>query len=312
MSFSNQVKDELAHQWPGRKCCRIAELSAMIRVDGSLHILGSDRYSLHLSTDNAPVARKCMRLFGDLYGLSGKAAVRRSKLSKANNYLVYIDWQPSLGQALNELGILNDSLNLRQDVPGRLVKQNCCAVSYLRGLFLGSGFVGNPKGQYHLELLTDNLSLAETMGRLLARFNIKSALIERRGHYSVYMKQAQSIVDFLALIGAYAALLAWEDVRILKGIRESVNRLVNCDTANSNKAVVAALEQLSDIKKIEDSIGIAGLPSALREIARARQINPQASIKELGEACRPALTKSAAYHRVRRLREFAKKVESGK
>src|SRR3990172_2468984 len=200
MSFSNQVKDELAHQWPGKRCCRAAELSAMIRMDGSLHLLGGERFALHLSSENAAVARLSLRLLGDLYGLSGKVTVRRSKLSNANNYLVYVDWQQLLRQALNELGILDDSLKLRQDVPGRLVKQSCCAVAYLRGLFLGGGFISNPKGQYHLELLTDNYVLAQTIERLLARFEIKSGLAERRGYHAVYMKQAQAIVDFLALI----------------------------------------------------------------------------------------------------------------
>ena len=147
--------------------------------------------------------------------------------------------------------------------------------------------------------------LAMTIRRLLARFKIRSAPAERRGHFEVYLKKSQAIVDFLALIGAYVALLTWEDVRILKGIRESVNRLVNCDTANLNKAVTAALEQLSDIAKIENDIGLAGLPPALRQIAEARLANPQASLKELGERCEPRLTKSATYHRVRRLQALA-------
>ena len=145
MSFSNQVKDELAHQWPGKRCCRAAELSAMIRMDGSLHLLGGERFALHLSSENAAVARLSLRLLGDLYGITGKVTVRRSKLSNANNYLVYVDWQPGLGQALNELGVLDDSFHLRQDVPGRLVRQSCCAVAFLRGLFLGGGFISSPK-----------------------------------------------------------------------------------------------------------------------------------------------------------------------
>jgi len=277
----------------------------MIRIDGSLHLLGGEKYALHLTTENAAVARKSLRLLGELYGLSGKVTVRRSKLSKANNYLVYIDWQPFLSQALNELGILDDSLSLRQDVPRRLIRQSCCAIAFLRGLFIGGGFISNPKGQYHLEITTDNFSLAQTIQRLLDKFEIKSALTERRGYLAVYMKQARAIVDFLALIGAYTALLTWEDVMIVKEIRGAVNRLVNCDTANLNKVVTAALEQLSDIAKVEDHMGIAALPAALREIAEARMANPQASLRELAEACSPQLTKSAAYHRIRRLQALA-------
>lgn len=277
-------------------------------MDGNLHLLGSNRYALHLSTENAACARKSLRLLGDLYRLTGRVTIRRSKLSKANNYLVFVDWQTGLGQALNELGILDDLLNLRQDVPKRLIRKNCCAVAYMRGLFLGGGFISNPKGQYHLELTTNNLELAQTAGSLLSRFGLSSKLMERRGHHFIYIKQAQTIVDFLATIGANAALLQWEDIRILKGVRGNVNRLVNCDTANLNKVVKASLEQLSDIAKIDMGVGLNKLPQALKEIAEARIANPQASVKELGEVCSPKLTKSATYHRVRRLREFAAKL----
>lgn len=274
-------------------------------MDGSLHLLGGDRYALHLSTESAAVARKSLRLMNDLFGLTGEVTVRRSKLSKANNYLVYIDWQRSLAQALNELGVFDDTFSVRQDVPGRLVKKTCCAIAYLRGLFLGGGFVSDPKGQYQLELATNNQAVAETCLGLLNRFEIRANVHERRGYHAVYIKQAQAIVDFLALVGAHTALLKWEDVRIFKDVRSKVNRLVNCDTANLNKAVTAALGQLSDIAKIESAYGLDRLPAALREIAGVRVANPEANLKELAAMCRPSLTKSAAYHRLRRLKELA-------
>ena len=308
MSYSHQVKDELAREWPGRTCCRAAELSAIIRMDGRLHLLGSGRQALRLSTENAAVARASLRLLSDLFGLGGEVTVRRSKLNGANNYSVYIGEQPSLIQAFNELGILDDSLSLRQDVPGRLVRKSCCAAAYLRGLFLGGGFVSSPKGKYHLELMTGNKELSGEIVQLMARFELKAGLIEKRGHYTIYLKQAQAIVDFLALIGAHSALLDWEDTRTLKEVRAKVNRLVNCDTANLSRAVRAAQEQLQDIAKIEAGLGVAKLPQALREIARARQANPQANLSELGNACVPKLTKSATYHRVRRLQTVAAKL----
>jgi cell division protein WhiA len=308
LSFSNEVKDELSHQWPGRRCCRSAELSAIIRMDGSLHLLGGERYALHMTTENAAVARKGLRLLSRLYGLSGEVTIRRSKLSRANNYLVYINSQPPLEQALNELGILDDRLNLRQDVPRRLVRNDCCAIAYIRGLFLAGGSISNPKSHYHLEMVTDNYVLARTIEELLVRFNIKAKVVERRGSYAVYLKKGQAIVDLLALIGAHTALLKWEDVGTLKNVRSSVNRLVNCDTANLNKAVKASLEQLSDIAKIDSLMGLASLPPALREVAEIRQNNPQMNIKELGLACNPQLTKSAVYHRIRRLRQVASRL----
>ncbi len=308
MSFSHTVKDELAHHWPSRRCCRTAEFSAMMRVDGRLHLRGAGRYALHLSSENAAVARKSLRLLSDLYNFSGEVAVRRSRLSQANNYRVYIDEQPGLGQVLNELGILDDSLNLRADIPRRLVKSPCCAAAFVRGLFLGGGFVSSPRGQYHLELVTDHLELARTGQELMARFEIHARVIEKKNRYTVYLKQAQAIVDFLTLIGAHTATLSWEDVRTVKGVRSNVNRLVNCDTANLNKAVKAAMEQLRDIARIDEFLGLAKLPAALREIAMVRMNNPQANLVELGQACEPKLSKSAANHRVRRLREYAAKL----
>jgi DNA-binding protein WhiA len=307
MSFSHQVKDELAHQWAGRRCCRAAELAAIIRMDGRLHLRGGNRYALHLAAENAAVTRKSLRLLSDLYNLPGQITVRRSRLSRANNYLIYVE-NPGLSQALNELGVLDDSLNLRSDVPGRLVKSNCCAAAYIRGSFLGGGFVSSPRGQYHLELTIDNPEVARTGRELLSRFDIDARIIEKGSRYTLYLKQAQAIVDFLALVGAYSATLAWEDVRTVKDVRANVNRLVNCDTANLNKAVRAAMEQIRDIMKIDKAVGLGRLPRALEEIAQARLDHPQANLVELGEACEPKLTKSAAYHRVRRLQAYAAKL----
>ncbi len=307
-SFSHQVKEELAHQWSGKRCCRTAEFAALVRVDGRLHLHGNDRFSLQMNSENAAVTRRSLRLMTDLYGVSGEISVRRSRLSQANNYQLYIVERPEMGQILNELGVLNDSLSLQADIPGRLIRSDCCAAAFVRGFFLGGGFVSHPQGQYHLEMVTESLSLAVTAQELLARFDIRARMIEKQNRYTVYLKKAQAIVDSLALIGAYSATLAWEDTRTVKEVRSNVNRLVNCDTANLKKVVKAAMEQIADIAKIDESIGLANLPSGLQEIAQVRLSYPQANLVELGEACQPRLTKSAAYHRIRRLKEYAAKL----
>lgn len=283
----------------------MAELSAIIRMDGSLHLLGQDRYALQLSTENAAMARKVLRLLAELFDIHGEVTVRRSKLSGANNYLVFIPWQPRLVQALAELGVMSDSLSIRHDVAPRLVQRRCCAVAFVRGLFLGGGFVGDPVGEYHLELVTGNYFLAETAQTLLRRFGLSPKVTERRQQFAVYVKDGETIAQILAQMGASSAFLKWEDVRILKAMRSSVNRLVNCDTANLNKLIEAALAQLSDIAVIETEMGLGALSKGLHEVAVARLAYPQASVKELGEACEPQLSKSAVYHRIRRLRVLA-------
>ncbi|HEX21470.1 MAG TPA: DNA-binding protein WhiA, partial [Actinobacteria bacterium] len=283
MSFSSQVKNELAHRVSRKSCCQVAELSAIIRMDGSLKISSHPQgYALRLSMENAAVARRAIKLFADIFGLRAEVTVRRSRLSKRNNYLIEIkehpkasaekedvsksmrpsvdgspdeggyvlmrerneaedngaDWifgcAPRLSQALNELGILDDSLTVRYDITPRLIRKSCCAVAYLRGLFMGGGFVSDPTGSYHFELVTDNYTLANDAKTLMTRFNLNPKISSRKHNLMLYLKGADQIIQLMALIGAHTALLKWEDTRILKGMRASVNRLVNCDTANLN------------------------------------------------------------------------------
>jgi hypothetical protein len=305
MSFSSSVKEELAHQKSVRKCCQIAELSAIIRVDGSLHLLSGELAKLSVSTQSSAVARKIIYLLRELFCLKSEATIRRSKFRRDVNYLVEVPRQPHLDQSLNELGILNDSLSLNQQIAPRLVKKNCCAASYLRGLFLGTGFVGSPLGNYHLELSIESRYLANQVLRLLDKLSLTGKLYQRRSYWVVYLKDSNQIGRFLVTIGAYSALLRWEDWRILKALRAQANRLVNCDTANLNRSVEAAIRQISDINYIDERIGLKSLPPILFEIACLRLAHPNSSLAELGELSQPKLSKSATNHRFRRLRSLA-------
>lgn len=305
MAFSTLIKNELSRLWPDRKCCQMAELSAILHFDGTFHIQRKSKYSLHASTENAAVARKTLRLLSSLFDLRSDLIIRRQILKKVNDYVVYIWPQPSFSQALKELGILNQQGVIQYGITPKLVERDCCGASYLRGAFLGGGFVSNPKGEYHFELATGSSQLVEDLSELLKRFGLPAKVSQRQKIWAAYLKGADEILQFLALVGAYSAILKWEDIRILKEIRGQVNRLVNCDTANLNKAIEAALAQLSDITLIEEEVGLSRLPSSLRVVAEARVEAPYVSIKELGELCDPPLSKSAVYHRVRRLRRVA-------
>jgi DNA-binding protein WhiA len=196
-------------------------------------------------------------------------------------------------------------MNIRYDVPPRLVRKACCALAYLRGAFLGGGFVGDPRKEYQLELTTNNAQLAFDLRELMKRFNLTAQLVPRRGSYVVYLREGEQIVRFLALVGAYSSLLKLEDVRVLKELRNRVNRLVNCDTANLGKTVEAALSQLRDITLMEEEVGLDRLPQALQEIAEMRLQAPYANLRDLGEMRDPPLSKSAVNHRMRRLSRLA-------
>ncbi|MDH4140021.1 MAG: DNA-binding protein WhiA [Coriobacteriia bacterium] len=311
MSFTAEVKEELSRVEPRRQCCLKAELAALVRVEGTLHITAKERFRLEIATETAPVARKTIKLLHGLYDLKTELTVRRSVLHKTNNYLITVPSQPKLPQALNELGILDDSLNLTQGVLPRVVRRDCCAVAYLRGAFLGGGFVADPHGDFHFELTAEGEQIAEDLAGLMARFEIPGKVTTRRGLYTVYLKGAEPIVTFLALVGAHRALLRTEDVRILKSMRNDVNRLVNAEMANQQKTTDAALSQIAAIRTLADSRGLESLPPALQELAALRLEYPDVSLRELGELADPPLSKSAVYHRVRRIEQLAEHAGQG-
>lgn len=311
MSFTAEVKEELSRIELKRQCCLKAELAALVRVEGTLHITGKERFRLEIATETAPVARKTLKLLHGLYDLKTELTVRRSVLHKSNNYLITVVSQPRLPQALNEIGVLDDSFSLTYGILPRLVRRDCCAVSYLRGAFLGGGFVADPHGDFHFELTAETEEMAADLAKLMARFGMHAKVTRRRGLHSVYLKGAESIVTFLALVGAHRALLRTEDVRIVKSMRNEVNRLVNAETANLQKSAEAAIAQIEAIRVLDRTRGLENLPPALRELAVLRTEHPEVSLRELGELADPPLSKSAVYHRIRRIEELAANGSSG-
>jgi cell division protein WhiA len=307
VSFTAEVKDELSRIEPKRACCLKAELAALVRIEGTLHISGPGRYRLEIATETAPVARAVIKLLHGVYALKTELTVRRSVLHKTNNYLITVPSQPKLPAALSELGILGEQ-GFSLGIYPELVKKDHCAIAYLRGAFLGGGFVADPHGDFHFELTAETEQLAEDLVGLMGRFDIEARLAKRRGTYAVYLKGAEPIVTFLALVGAHRALLRTEDVRIVKSLRNDVNRLVNAEIANQQKASDAALSQIDAINALAASQGLDNLPPALRELAELRLANPEVSLRELGELADPPLTKSAVYHRVRRIEELAEEM----
>jgi len=305
VSFTAEVKEELSRVMPAKSCCPRSELAALIRVEGTLHMSGNERFRLEMATETAPVARKAIKLMHALYGLKTELTVRRSVLHKTNNYLITVPSQPALSPALADLGILDESLGLDYGVPAKLVRKNCCAISYLRGAFLGGGFVADPHGDFHFELTAETEALARGLVGLMARFGIEAKVTRRRGLYAVYLKGAEPIVTFLALVGAHRALLRTEDVRIIKSMRNDVNRIVNAETANLQKSAEAAVSQVEDIRYLAENHGLDDLPPALQELAQLRLDHPDVSIRELGEYADAQLSKSAVYHRIRRLEALA-------
>ncbi|MFY9121132.1 MAG: DNA-binding protein WhiA [Syntrophomonadaceae bacterium] len=307
MSFSTQTKDELARLFPEKKCCQKAELAALCRMDGTLTISSRHKLGLQVVTENAACARKIIRLAKNVFQLEAELQIQKSmRLKKSNNYVVRFPSSEKMREVMKELGILDNQGQIQPGIKKELIRNQCCRRSYLRGVFLGAGSVNSPEGNYHLEIIANDGIFAEEIVTLMNRFpGIQAKISNRKNWYIVYLKESEQIVNFLNVMGAHQALLNFENTRIVKGMRNQVNRLVNCETANLNKTVNASLRQLENIRFLQDTIGLEKLPPRLQMIAGLRLENPDVSLKELGEMMDPPIGKSGVNHRMRKLEELA-------
>lgn len=311
MSFSAITKEELARINEHKPCCQLAELAALVRLDGTLQISSEQRYALNVTTESAPVARKIYRLAKDILHTPVDIVVRRKlRLRKNNSYLVKI--YPRDTENLHRLGLLDEQYNILPGISKELIKHRCDQKAYLRGAFLAGGSINNPEGTYHLEIITNDEHYAEALCALFNKFSLGAKVSLRKNWHVVYIKESEHIVEFLGLIGAHHALLEFENVRVFKDMRNQVNRLVNCETANLNKTVDASVRQVENIKLVQSTIGLQALPQALREIAELRLEYPDASLKELGELLTPKVGKSGVNHRMRKIDELAERIQADK
>jgi cell division protein WhiA len=309
MAFSTEVKDELARVVSSRRCCRLAELSALFHLEGALHLTGPHRLSLHTESENAAVARKMFSYLKDLFSVVPELRVEKAPRLRGHNcYFLYLEDSQRSTQILNELGLLDDSLRPVLGVPQRMTRRHCCGISYLRGAFLGGGYVSRPEQPAHLEINVEHAEMAEGLRLLTTRYGIDMHVARRKRIFSVYSKSRSDQVDFLALLGAHNAVLRLQSDAVVRELRGIVNRRVNSETANLERAVNAAQRQLRDIRIIEEGPGLSALPASLYEIAEARMRYPEASLAELGEYMQPCLSKSAVYHRLRRIGRIAARI----
>ncbi|MEC4175845.1 DNA-binding protein WhiA [Adlercreutzia sp. R7] len=305
MSFTAEVKDELARVAPGCAACEKATLAALVRIEGTLFVSGPARYRVEVATDAPAVARLVVRLLHSIYALKTNLTMRRSVLHKTPNYLIEVPAQPHLADALRDMGVLSEEGGLEMGIKPDLVARPCCAAAYLRGAFLGSGFISNPKSDFHFEITVETEPLAEGLVGLMARKDIGARIMQRRSSYMVYLKSGASILEFLAWTGAHQAALSMEEERVVKSVRNDVNRMINAEMANQAKAAGAAVDQIYAIRAVVEHYGMENLPPALQDFIRLRVTYPEASLKELGERANPPLSKSAVYHRVRRIESMA-------
>ena len=300
MSFAAEVKKELTGLAVQKNLAQ-AELAALIRMNGSLS-LNNHQFVLNVQTENAAIARRIFTLLKEHYGVRSELLVRRKmKLKKNNVYIVRLKQETQ--KILLDLDIMDGAM-FQSHISNEIKQSEKKTRAYLRGAFLASGSVNNPEtSRYHLEIYEEH---NQDICDLLNQFDLNARTLERRNGYITYLKGAEKIADFLTLIGATNSMLKFEDVRIVRDMRNSVNRLVNCETANMNKTIDAASKQIENIHFIEATVGLQSLPEKLQEIAELRIQNPEISLKELGEMIPSgAISKSGINHRIRKINDFA-------
>lgn len=310
MSFASVTKKELTNL-EANGCCSKSELSALIRMNGSLSFSNRELI-VDIQTENAAIARRIYTLIKMNYQVQVELLVRKKMRLKKNN--VYIVRLKELAKTiLEDLKILGEGFALIHHISEDLITKNCCKRSYLRGAFLAGGSVNNPEtSSYHLEIASQYQEHNQSLCELMNKFGLNSKTLERKKGFITYLKEAEKITEFLTIVGAHNALLRFEDIRIVRDMRNSVNRLVNCETANLNKTIGAALRQVENIRFIENTVGLQILPGKLREIAELRVAYQDVTLKELGEMVSGGtISKSGINHRLRKIDEIAEKLRAG-
>ena len=309
MSYASQVKKELTGLKVHKDNAK-AELMALIRMNGSIGI-ANQQMVLSVQTESPAIARRIYSLLKDFFQVESDIVVRRKmKLKKNNTYVVRLRYH--VQSLLTELGIL-DGFHIMERVPMELLKDDLMIQSYLRGSFLAGGSVNNPEtSRYHLEIYSLYEEHNEMIAEMINHFQLNARTTARRSGYIVYLKEAEKIADFLQLIGATNSMLEFENIRIVRDMRNSVNRLVNCENANMDKVANAANRQVENIQFIDRHVGLNNIPEKLREIALTRLSHPEVSLKELGELVPGGpISKSGVNHRLRKLNAYADKIREG-
>lgn len=313
MSFSGDVKEELGRQRSDARHCLIAELSAMIILSGSICISEWNQFQIRLRTESETMAKKFFAIVKQLFPTDIEIQVRQKKGRQSRLYTLVVTEHEQAVKILQAVRLLNSQGELEDEIPlihNPIVHRTCCKRAFLRGAFLSSGSISDPNSSYHFEIVCDSEYMAEQIRELIRSLDIDAKTVARKKYFIVYVKDGTQIVDLLAYMEAKLALLDMENVRIVREMRGSINRRVNCETANINKTANAAVRQLEDIRYLQKTVGLNILSGNLDEMARIRLQYPEASLKELGQLLDPPVGKSGVNHRLRKIGEIAEKVRT--
>lgn len=309
MSFSSDCKKELCLLNPEKPCCRMSELSALYMTLGSLNLLGRGKLSVQFTGESMAVARRVYTLLQKGLNLSPQIHYVSTAHFGGTRKCVLTLGPTQTPDFLSALGMMTvgegGETTLRSTSPRVNLNRSCCVRAFLRGAMLGGGTMTNPEQGYHLELGYRDETFRDCAAKCLQRVGLPIHQSSRKGKDFLYLKQSDQIVTFLTAVGAHQAVMEMENLRVQRQVLGSVNRAMNCDSANLQKQMNASGEQLRAIDRLAKRDGLKGLPKALQEIAVARLNAPDLTLEQLGQTLDPPLGKSGVNHRMRRLMEYA-------
>lgn len=298
MSFSSDVKRELANYFESKRHCSIAELAAILLYNGFI-FKRNNELLLKIQSENEQVVKKSSVIISNVFKINAEPVFENK------NYVVFIENGIQSHKILSATGLIDENSVRLNYVNPLIYSSVCCKRAYIRGCFLCAGSLCNPEKNYHLEFVNSDVHNATYLMNVINSFHIESKIIRRKGSFVVYIKDGEQIVDMLNIMNAHKALMALENVRILKDVRNNVNRIVNCETANLNKVVSASVKHRQTIEYIAETIGFDKLPKQLKQIAELRIEHPDSSLKELGQMLNPPVGKSGVNHRLKKIADIA-------
>jgi DNA-binding protein WhiA len=304
VSFSFKVKGELSRHQEDPRHCMLAEMAGIMNMCGQITVI-QQKVCVKVQTENAAVARKYFTLVKKTFNIDSEVLIRRNTQLKKNRvYILLVRGAHQVEKLLTATGLIythEHKIYVANRIYPLIVQSTCCKRAYIRGAFLGGGSLSDPEKTYHLEFVNTEYDHSVELQHLINTFGMDAKIVERKKHFVVYLKEGEQVVDLLNIMGAHMALMDLENIRILKDMRNNVNRIVNCETANLNKTVSASVKQMEDIRYIHDTVGIQYLPDALRETTQMRIQFPEVSLKELGSMLNPPVGKSGVNHRLRKI-----------
>ena len=311
MSFSLNVKEELSSVLPQARHCRIAELAALLGMCGHIYTTVDGKHYIRAHSENRYAVSKCQSLIKKIFSYDSQASVRYNADTGNRTYIMSVTDSDAAIKILLATRLMEPDGSINRDmslVSTVGISNMCCKRAFLRGAFLAGGSISDPEKSYHFEIVSSGQRKAMQIMEAVKAFELDARIVERRKYHVVYLKEGSQIVDMLNVMGAHRSLMELENVRVVKEVRNSVNRKVNCETANLGKTIEAAVKQIEDIEYIRDRIGLDSLSEGLEEIANLRVKYPDTPLKELGEMLSPPVGKSGVNHRLRKISQIAEEL----